>query len=265
MYYYYAQTNFSETYTNDFSVTRLGRAIDVIDDPRTAGVDPICRSVLDGTDPQCVPWDIFATGQVSQAALNYLQTPGFQRGTNKQTVASASLAGNLGGWGIQLPWANEGIGVALGVEYRKESLELLTDAAERHRIGHRGEHVTVDGTQRVVIESSVNTAHLRQLASRRRGAFPVGRETRSRTTAPGGRTCSGPPPRHARRRRRLWQLHESRAGPHGAAAVLHAQPGAGVLHLRVFARQPRVRLARRRVPHARPVPLTGAPHATGIT
>lgn len=129
MYYYYAQTNFAETYTNDFSVTRLGRAIDVIDDPRTPGVDPICRSVLDGTDPSCVPWDIFATGQVSQASLNYLQTPGFQRGTNKQTVASASLTGNLGGWGIQMPWANEGVGIALGVEYRKESLELLTDAA----------------------------------------------------------------------------------------------------------------------------------------
>jgi outer membrane receptor protein involved in Fe transport len=129
MYYYYAQTNFAETYTNDFSVTRLGRAIDIIDDPRTAGVDPICRSVLDGSDPQCVPWDIFATGQVSQAALSYLQTPGFQRGTNKQTVASASLTGNLGSWGIQFPWANEGVGIAMGVEYRKESLELLTDAA----------------------------------------------------------------------------------------------------------------------------------------
>jgi outer membrane receptor protein involved in Fe transport len=129
MYYYFARTNFAETYTNDFSVTRLGRAIDVIDDPRTAGVDPICRSVLDGSDPSCVPWDIFATGQVSAAALAYLQTPGFQRGNNDQTVASASLTGNLGGWGIQFPWANSGVGIALGVEYRKESLALQTDAA----------------------------------------------------------------------------------------------------------------------------------------
>jgi outer membrane receptor protein involved in Fe transport len=128
-YYMYAQTNFAETYTNDFSVTRLTRAIDVIDDPRTPGVDPVCRSFVNGTDRSCVPYDIFATGQVSPAALAYLSTPGFQRGTNKQTVASAALTGNLGSWGVQFPWASSGVGVAFGVEYRKESLELLTDAA----------------------------------------------------------------------------------------------------------------------------------------
>jgi outer membrane receptor protein involved in Fe transport len=128
-YYMFAQTNFAETYTNDFSVTRLTRAIDIVDDPRTPGVDPVCRSFVNGSDLSCVPYDIFATGQVSPQALAYLQTPGFQRGTNKQTVASASLTGNLGSWGVQLPWASNGVGIALGVEYRKESLELLTDAA----------------------------------------------------------------------------------------------------------------------------------------
>ena len=44
-------------------------------------------------------------------------------------MANASLTGNLGGWGIQFPWANDGVGIAFGVEYRKESLELLTDSA----------------------------------------------------------------------------------------------------------------------------------------
>ncbi|HYI48312.1 MAG TPA: TonB-dependent receptor [Allosphingosinicella sp.] len=129
MYYQFAQTNYALTYQNDFSVTRLGRAIDIIDDPRTPGVDPICRSVLDGSDPSCVPWDIFATGQVSAASLNYLQTPGFQRGSVQQTVASASLTGDLSSWGMKFPWAENGIGVAVGVEYRKENLELQTDVA----------------------------------------------------------------------------------------------------------------------------------------
>jgi outer membrane receptor protein involved in Fe transport len=130
MYYQFAQTNFAETYTNDFSVTRLTRAIDIVDDPRTPGVvDPICRSRLDGTDLTCVPYDIFATGQVSPAALAYLQTPGFQRGTNQQTVANVSLTGDLGTWGMKFPWAENGIGVAVGVEYRKDSLELLVDSA----------------------------------------------------------------------------------------------------------------------------------------
>ncbi|HTU12940.1 MAG TPA: TonB-dependent receptor [Allosphingosinicella sp.] len=129
VYYQFAQTNFALTYQNDFSVTRLGRALDVIDDPDTAGVDPVCRTQNDGTDGACVPWDIWATGQVNPASLAYLQTPGFQRGNVQQTVASASLTGNLGEWGVQLPWANSGVGLALGVEYRKESLELMTDVA----------------------------------------------------------------------------------------------------------------------------------------
>jgi iron complex outermembrane receptor protein len=129
MYYQFGQTNFAETYSNDFSVRRLGLALDVIDDPRVAGVQPICRSVLDGSDPSCVPWDIFALNAVNPAALTYLQTPGLQRGVNQETVANASITGNLGGWGIQLPWAQSGVGVAFGLEYRKESLELLVDQA----------------------------------------------------------------------------------------------------------------------------------------
>jgi iron complex outermembrane recepter protein len=131
-YYQFGQTNFAETYSNDFSVRRLGLALDVIDDPTTVGVDPICRAAQGGTnaaEPACVPWDIFATGQVSPAALTYLQTPGLQRGVTQQSVANASLTGDLGSWGMKFPWANSGVGVALGVEYRRETLELLVDQA----------------------------------------------------------------------------------------------------------------------------------------
>ncbi|HEV2818478.1 MAG TPA: TonB-dependent receptor [Allosphingosinicella sp.] len=129
MYYQFGQTNFAETYTNDFSVRRLGLALDVIDDPRTAGVDPICRAVLAGTDTSCVPWDVFALNAVSPNALTYLQTPGLQRGVTQQSIANAALTGDLGSWGIKFPWANNGVGIALGVEYRRETLELLVDQA----------------------------------------------------------------------------------------------------------------------------------------
>ena len=114
MYYQFAQTNFAETYPNDFSVTRLGRALDVIDNPSDAGRRsdlPLGRS----TAPirAASPTTSSRTGQVSPAALAYLQTPGFQRGTNQQTVANASLTGNLGDWGMQFPWASDGVGIAL--------------------------------------------------------------------------------------------------------------------------------------------------------
>ena len=71
-----AQTNFAQTYPNDFSVTRLARAIDVIDNPNTPGVDPVCRSVLDGTDPNCVPYDIFAHGPGHSGGARLSADPG---------------------------------------------------------------------------------------------------------------------------------------------------------------------------------------------
>jgi len=129
MYYQYGRVVYAQTYFNDFSVTRLNRALDVLDNPATPGVDPTCRSVLDGSDPNCLPYDIFATGQVTPGVLAYLQTPGFIRGNTQETVANANITADLGHYGLQLPWAEEGFGLNFGVEYRKESLTLATDTA----------------------------------------------------------------------------------------------------------------------------------------
>ncbi len=128
-YYLYGRTNFTDTYQNDFSITRLRNALDVVDDPRVPGIQPVCRSVVSGADGACVPYDIWGTGTVTQAAVNYLSTPGFQRGLTSESVVSASLTGKLGDYGVKFPWAEDGVGIALGVEYRKESLDLQTDAS----------------------------------------------------------------------------------------------------------------------------------------
>jgi iron complex outermembrane recepter protein len=127
-YYQYGRTNFAQTYFNDLSVTRIGRAIDVVRDGQG---NIVCRSSLDGTDPNCVPWDIFNPGGTtpSAAASAYLSTPGFTRGVVSEQVASAYLSGALGGYGIQSPWASEGVGIVLGAEYRKEKLEFASDTA----------------------------------------------------------------------------------------------------------------------------------------
>lgn len=126
-YYQYGRTNFAETYLNDFSVSRLGRALDVVANPE--GGAPICRSALTGQDPNCVPYNIFTANSVSPEAVAYLSTPGFQRGIVSTQVASASASGELGKYGIQSPWASEGVGIAIGAEYRKESLEFQSDIA----------------------------------------------------------------------------------------------------------------------------------------
>ena len=127
--YQYGRVVFAQTYFNDFSVTRIARALDVVDNPNTAGVDPVCRSTLNGVDANCVPYDIFAAGGVTQAALNYLQTPGFSRGNTQETVATGSVTAELGEHGVQSPWADSGVAINVGAEYRKERLEFSTDQA----------------------------------------------------------------------------------------------------------------------------------------
>jgi outer membrane receptor protein involved in Fe transport len=124
--YQYGRVVFAQTYFNDFSVTRLNRALDVVTGP--AGT-PVCRSTLTGVDPNCVPYDIFAPGGVTAAALSYLQTPGFSRGNTQETVATASVTAQLGEYGLQTPWANHGLAINVGGEYRKEKLEFNTDQA----------------------------------------------------------------------------------------------------------------------------------------
>jgi iron complex outermembrane receptor protein len=56
----FAQTGkviYQETYKNDFSIARSARAMDVVTDPATGNA--VCRTALDGTDPACVPYNIW--------------------------------------------------------------------------------------------------------------------------------------------------------------------------------------------------------------
>ena len=121
----YAQVSLTRAYTNEFSVTRLNRAIDVVADPDTN--EPVCRSVLNGTDPSCVPYDIFSIGGVTPDALAYLQVPLLQNGTTSQNIVSGVLTGDIGQYGFKSPAANTGLQIAFGAEYRRDALESITD------------------------------------------------------------------------------------------------------------------------------------------
>ncbi|WP_205598286.1 TonB-dependent receptor [Caulobacter sp. 17J65-9] len=127
IYAQYGSVVFAENFRNDFSLSRSRRALDVVADPITGA--PVCRSVLDGSDPACVPYNIFQTGGVTQAALDYLQVPGFQEGSTTQQVINASISGDLTALGVKFPWATGGVQVAFGTEYRYEAMDLKTDAA----------------------------------------------------------------------------------------------------------------------------------------
>lgn len=135
IYGQFGRTVFQRTYLNDFSIARLQRALTVVTDPSTG--QPVCASVLDGTDLGCVPYNIFSGSTsvqstvqqgVTAAALAYLQTPGFQNGQTTEQIISASVSGDLGTFS---PFTDDTLGVALGVEYRKQDLELRVDEAFR--------------------------------------------------------------------------------------------------------------------------------------
>jgi outer membrane receptor protein involved in Fe transport len=121
------RTVYQQTYKNDFSIARSTKAMDVVTDPATG--QAVCRSKLDGSDPNCVPYNIWSLGKVTPEALAYLQTPGFQKGFTSQNVTGANFNGDLTDFGVKSPLASTGLGFAVGIERRTEKMELSTDAA----------------------------------------------------------------------------------------------------------------------------------------
>lgn len=146
-YYQFGRVRNPSISLNDFSVQRIGRAFDVVADPTTGA--PVCRSVLLGTNDGCVPYNVFGTGAgVTAGAINYLQTPAITIGRTEESVFNASITGDLGQHGIRSPWANDGVGINVGTEYRKESLDFLPDrpSLEGDLAGSGGPSTPVSGS-----------------------------------------------------------------------------------------------------------------------
>ncbi len=111
---------------------------------------PVCRSVIDGSDVNCVPYDIFGTP--SAASVNYLNIFGVIQGFTSEQVANFNVTGSLGEYGVRTPWAEDGFGVNVGVEYRKESLSLSPDQSFQtgDLAGQGAPTLPVDGSFRVL-------------------------------------------------------------------------------------------------------------------
>lgn len=132
----YSRNSSNRQYLNEFSVTRLQRALDVLDADPGPGVDPQCRSVLDGSDPNCVPYDVFALPNAPQlngvnrgpsaAALAYLSVPLLRSGETTQQLVVGTLTGELP---ITSPWAETPAALSVGAEYRRDFLSRITDVS----------------------------------------------------------------------------------------------------------------------------------------
>ena len=143
----FSRTSATARTLNYFAIPKMQRALDVID---VNGV-PTCRSVVDGTDPNCVPYNPFQIGGVTNAALSYLQAPGLQQGTIDQNVILGVITGDLESIGGKLPWADESIKLAFGVENRHDSLENTPDDLQANALlgGSGGATIGIQGSTNV--------------------------------------------------------------------------------------------------------------------
>ncbi|WP_223469163.1 TonB-dependent receptor domain-containing protein [Massilia soli] len=123
----YSRVNHAETNSGYFSSKRIALATDVVPDPVTG--QAACRSAVDGSDPNCVPYNMFTLGGITQAQLDYLNASGHSTGYTQQIVVGANVGSDLGTYGIKSPWATSGVGVSFGVERRAEKLAFEPDEA----------------------------------------------------------------------------------------------------------------------------------------
>ena len=109
---------YSENFQHDLSLRNLADSLNVVKDG--AG-NLVCASGNAG----CAPYDIFqTTNPISQAALDYIQLPGFKSGFTSEMVLSASATGPLP---FKSPMASDKFEAAFGAEYRREGLTLQVD------------------------------------------------------------------------------------------------------------------------------------------
>jgi outer membrane receptor protein involved in Fe transport len=122
----YGKTSFNAEQDNNFLTSRINRALIA---KKNAAGQIVCQSVIDGSDPACVPINYFTLGAVTPAALNYLSAPTFSGGNIIEQIASLSITGSLPD-SIKSPWANDKIGVSFGSEYRREHLDSHSDVPQ---------------------------------------------------------------------------------------------------------------------------------------
>ena len=127
-YLQYDKVDMRNAYLNDLSITRIGRALDAVRDD-TGNI--VCRAVLDGTDLDCVPWNVFRSGGVNQAMIDYLTLKLTAQGDTEQFIASGYFSGDLAGSGLRAPLAVDAVSLVAGLEYREQNLEFDPDEGFR--------------------------------------------------------------------------------------------------------------------------------------
>jgi iron complex outermembrane receptor protein len=109
-------TLFNETVTGQYVDSLIQNALLV--DPATG------KCEIGGS---CVPLNVFNVGGITQAMANYMEGTQAETGYTEEQTAELDVTGDLGHYGVKSPWATDGVGIALGADYRQDRLLLQVD------------------------------------------------------------------------------------------------------------------------------------------
>ncbi|MEJ6475944.1 TonB-dependent receptor domain-containing protein [Pseudoalteromonas piscicida] len=123
-FFNYGNVSYEQTYLNDLSKRKISKALQAT---RDDDGNIVCQSVVDGSDPDCIPWNIFDLDNITQEQIDYLTIPLFARGDTRSKQISGFVTGDLTEYGIAVPGTSTGVGVVLGLEHRKESIKFNPD------------------------------------------------------------------------------------------------------------------------------------------
>jgi iron complex outermembrane receptor protein len=122
VYGLYGTTNMTDSHANDMSSQNINNALQAIRDPKTGKI--VCA----GGQTGCVPWNVWNPAiPITKDQINYLDVPSLFNGTLTEYIADGFVSGDLTRNGIKTPWADSGLKVVVGTEYRSETLATYPD------------------------------------------------------------------------------------------------------------------------------------------
>ncbi|WP_269714741.1 TonB-dependent receptor plug domain-containing protein [Caulobacter sp. NIBR2454] len=136
----YANVSYRSRFAGDANQRRVANALNAVVDRRTGSATNgrvVCAINADANsgndDANCAPLDYFGAN-ASSAAIDYIAESKGITGDTSLTDIVFSVSGDLGQYGFTSPMATNGVGVAFGAEYRKNTLDLVPDEAYRNAV-----------------------------------------------------------------------------------------------------------------------------------
>ncbi len=127
VYGIYSKVSYRSRFSGDANRQRTANAFNAV---RNSAGQIVCAINADANpnnnDANCAPLDYFGA-QASADAVSYVAEEKSITGDTNLVNVVAAIDGNLGAWGITSPFANNGVAIAFGYEFRKNSVDYRPD------------------------------------------------------------------------------------------------------------------------------------------